>query len=73
MRRDAGIATKASLMVVSRTLLDGDGCAVELAHSLYRGDRYRAVLTIPATGTEAPERVKQPRDRVKVRRRKPLA
>jgi GntR family transcriptional regulator len=67
-----GVATRSSLLVVFRTLLDGDGSAVELAHSMYRGDRYRAVLTIPATGTDAKERVNLPRDRVKVRRSGPL-
>lgn len=46
------IAPRSSLLVVSRTLLDTQERPVELAHSLYRGDRYRAVLTIPATGTE---------------------
>lgn len=64
------IAVKSSLLVVSRTLLDADGRPVELAHSLYRGDRYRAVLTIPAMGMD--ESVNLPRDRVKVRRSKPL-
>ncbi len=67
-----GITPRSSLLVVSRTLLDADGRAVELAHSLYRGDRYRAVLTIPATGTGVDESVNLPRDRVKVRRSKPL-
>lgn len=67
-----GIAAKSSLLVVSRTLLDGEGRAVELAHSMYRGDRYRAVLTIPATGLDAQESVNLPRDRVKVRRSKSL-
>ena len=65
------IAVKSSLLLVSRTLLDAEGGPVELAHSMYRGDRYRAVLTIPATGVD--ERVNLPRDRVKVRRNKPLA
>ncbi|SFS17717.1 transcriptional regulator, GntR family [Granulicella pectinivorans] len=68
-----GVALRASLLVVSRTLLDGDGHPVELAHSMYRGDRYRAVLTIPATGMDAKEKVNLPRDRVKVRRSKTLA
>ena len=67
-----GIATKSSLLVVSRTLLDVDGRAVELAHSLYRGDRYRAVLMIPATRLGSDESVNLPRDRVKVRRIKSL-
>ncbi|HEU4635876.1 MAG TPA: GntR family transcriptional regulator [Edaphobacter sp.] len=42
------IAPRSSLLEVSRTLLDVDGQPMEVAHSLYRGDRYRAVLTIPA-------------------------
>jgi DNA-binding GntR family transcriptional regulator len=29
-----------------------DGKPVEMAHSVYRGDRYRAVLSIPATAVE---------------------
>ncbi len=66
------IAPKSSLLVVSRTLLDAEGRPVELAHSLYRGDRYRAVLTIPATGSGVQESVNLPRDRVKVRRSTPL-
>lgn len=41
-------STRSSLLVVSRTLLDTEGRPLEMAHSLYRGDRYRAVLTIPA-------------------------
>ncbi len=43
-----GIAARSSLLEVSRTLLDTEGSPVEMAHSLYRGDRYRAVVTIPA-------------------------
>ena len=39
---------RSSLLVVSRILLDTDGRPMESAHSVYRGDRYRAVLTIPA-------------------------
>jgi len=42
------VAVKSSLLVVSRTLLDADARPIETAHSLYRGDRYRAVLSIPA-------------------------
>jgi GntR family transcriptional regulator len=38
-----GISPRSSLLTISR---------VELAHSLYRGDRYRAVLRIAATSTE---------------------
>lgn len=42
------IAPRSSLLEVSRTLLDVEGHPMEVAHSLYRGDRYRAALTIPA-------------------------
>jgi GntR family transcriptional regulator len=42
------IPSRSSLLEVSRTLLDVEGQPMEVAHSLYRGDRYRAVLTIPA-------------------------
>ena len=42
------ISHRASLLVISRTLLDTHGKPVETGHSLYRGDRYRAVLNIPA-------------------------
>jgi len=42
------IAPRSSLLEVSRTLLDVEGQPMEVAHSLYRGDRYRAALTIPA-------------------------
>ena len=43
------IAPRSSLLAMSRTLWSSDGKPVEYAHSLYRGDRYRAVLQIPAT------------------------
>lgn len=66
------IASRSSLLVVSRTLLDVEGRAIELAHSLYRGDRYRAVLTIPATGLDVQASGNLPRDRVKMRRGTPL-
>ncbi|MEO6924515.1 MAG: GntR family transcriptional regulator [Acidobacteriaceae bacterium] len=54
-RHEAGlleIAPKSSLLVISRTLLNVDGQPVETGISLYRGDRYRAVLRIPATAME---------------------
>jgi GntR family transcriptional regulator len=47
-----GIQPRASLLVISRTLWSSDGLPVETAHSVYRGDRYRAVLHIPATAIE---------------------
>lgn len=42
------ITPRSSLLEVSRTLLDIEGRPMEMAYSLYRGDRYRAALTIPA-------------------------
>ncbi len=51
-RREAellDVQARASLLVISRTLWSTDGLPVETAHSVYRGDRYRAVLRIPAT------------------------
>ena len=46
------VTPRSSLLVMSRTLWSVDGKPVESAHSLYRGDRYRAVLQIPATTVE---------------------
>ncbi len=46
------VQARASLLVISRTLWSTDGLPVETAHSVYRGDRYRAVLRIPATAME---------------------
>lgn len=46
------IQPRASLLVISRTLWSTDGLPVETAHSIYRGDRYRAVVRIPATAME---------------------
>lgn len=46
------ITSRSSLLSISRTLWSVDGKPVEMAHSLYRGDRYRAVLQIPATTVE---------------------
>jgi GntR family transcriptional regulator len=42
------IPPRSSLLVISRTLWNVDGEPVEMARSSYRGDRYRAVLRIPA-------------------------
>ncbi|PYX58205.1 MAG: GntR family transcriptional regulator [Acidobacteria bacterium] len=47
-----GIPRRSSVLVISRTLWSTDGKPVEAAHSVYRGDRYRAVLSIPATAVE---------------------
>ena len=41
-----------SLLVISRTIRTVQGKPVEVALSLYRGDRYRAVLNVPATIVE---------------------
>jgi GntR family transcriptional regulator len=46
------IQPRSSLLVISRTLWSADDLPVETAHSIYRGDRYRAVLRIPATAME---------------------
>lgn len=45
------IQARSSLLVISRTLW-ADNLPVETAHSLYCGDRYRAVLSIPAAAVE---------------------
>ena len=42
------IPIRSALLVISRTLWSVDGTAVETAHSVYRGDRYRAAVRIPA-------------------------
>lgn len=50
-RREAellNIPIRSALLVISRTLWSVDGTAVETAHSVYRGDRYRAAVRIPA-------------------------
>lgn len=46
------IAPRSSLLVISRTLVSVEGRPIETARSIYRGDRYRAVLRIPATAVE---------------------
>jgi GntR family transcriptional regulator len=46
------IKARSSVLVISRTLWSTDGLPVEAGHSIYRGDRYRAVLRIPATVME---------------------
>ena len=46
------IPRRSSVLAISRTLWSTDGKPVEAAHSVYRGDRYRAVLSIPATAVE---------------------
>jgi GntR family transcriptional regulator len=43
------ISPRSSLLVIQRTLRGVDGEPIETARSSYRGDRYRAVLRIPAT------------------------
>ena len=46
------VQPRASLLVISRTLRSMDGSPLEAAHSIYRGDRYRAVIQINATAIE---------------------
>lgn len=46
------IKPRSPLLLISRTLWSVEGIALESAHSIYRGDRYRAVLRIPATAME---------------------
>ena len=46
------IPPRSSLLVISRTLWNVEGEPFEMARSAYRGDRYRAVLRIPATTVE---------------------
>ena len=43
---------RASVLAMTRTIWDTDGLALETAQSTYRGDRYRAVIRIPATDME---------------------
>lgn len=46
------VPRNASLLAITRTLWSVDGKPVETALSVYRGDRYRAVLSIPTTTVE---------------------
>lgn len=46
------IPPRSSLLVISRILRDAAGKPIEAARSLYRGDRYRAVLKVFASVTE---------------------
>jgi GntR family transcriptional regulator len=46
------ISARSSLLVISRTIRTAQGKPVEASLSLYRGDRYRAVLSVPATIVE---------------------
>jgi len=46
------VPRRSSVLVISRTLWNIDGKPVETARSVYRGDRYRAVLAIPAAVVE---------------------
>lgn len=46
------IAPKASLLSITRTVVTSQGIPIEIARSLYRGDRYRAVIRVPATTIE---------------------
>jgi GntR family transcriptional regulator len=47
-----GVSPRSSLLAISRVLWNAEGQPVEMARSLYRGDRYRAVLRIPARAVE---------------------
>jgi GntR family transcriptional regulator len=46
------VAPRTSLLRIRRTVWGGDGRPVETALSSYRGDRYRAVLSVPAIKSE---------------------
>lgn len=46
------MSPRLSLLVISRTVRTVQGKPVEASLSLYRGDRYRAILNIPATIVE---------------------
>ena len=46
------IPPRLSLLVISRTIRTVEGKPVEASLSLYRGDRYRVILSIPATIVE---------------------
>lgn len=46
------IAPKASLLCITRTVVTAQGVPIEFARSLYRADRYRAVIRVPATTIE---------------------
>jgi GntR family transcriptional regulator len=46
------IKSRSSLLIISRTLWSVEGKPIETTRSSYRGDRYRAVLRIPATEVE---------------------
>jgi GntR family transcriptional regulator len=46
------VPVRSSLLVISRILRSADGKPIEAARSLYRGDRYRAVLKVFASVAE---------------------
>lgn len=46
------IAPKSSLLCITRTVVTAQGVPIEFARSLYRADRYRAVIRVPATTIE---------------------
>jgi GntR family transcriptional regulator len=46
------IPVRSCLLVISRVLRSSDGKPIEVVRSLYRGDRYRAVLKVLASVTE---------------------
>jgi len=53
-REQAGlllVPPRSSLLAITRTIMQADGTPIESAQTLYRGDRYRAVLRVPAGST----------------------
>jgi GntR family transcriptional regulator len=46
------IPKRASILSIFRILVGADQTPIEFAHSRYRGDRYRALIRVPATATE---------------------
>ncbi len=54
-REDAHLLTvppRSGLLVITRTVVTVEGAPIESVRSLYRGDRYRAVLRVPATSLQ---------------------
>ncbi|MFZ0305564.1 MAG: GntR family transcriptional regulator [Terracidiphilus sp.] len=47
-----GVQFRSSVLAITRTIWSTDGLPLEMAQSAYRGDRYRAVIRIPATEME---------------------
>jgi len=54
-REEAHLLTvppRSGLLVITRTVVTVEGAPIESVRSLYRGDRYRAVLRVPATSLQ---------------------